>query len=730
MPKQPNDTDTHQFQQQQLQQEQKLSSTNYPPHPLKNLTSNEIQAVANAVRHYHYNDDTTRTRTTTTTNHKNNDDDHGNYTPRHPNMDETQLRFVALTLKEPKKDEMIRYYQNTNSNDTNQNGIDRPKRFAEVVTMNPVTGLGSEYFVELITEQTAIVISCETLPAGVQPMLTPDDCELAELLIHQSTEIATILYERYNITNIKQVSCDPWSIHLASDEEIQLTQWDCSNGTTTTGKPGRLVQTFLYYRMYGDDYECNHNAHPIDILPTVDLNARKVIDIFGLDRLPPPKIPVASVNFHRKLLSTNTYLEKSWRNETLRPYIVSQPEGPSFTVSTDDNNTVSWQKWSIQVGFNYREGIVLHNIKFDGRSIVNRASLVEMAVPYGDVHPPFQRKCAFDIGDYGLGYCANSLELGCDCLGHIYYFDFHVIDSAGTPILKPKVVCMHEQDDGLLWKHVEYRNGYNESRRSRVLIISSIATVVNYEYLFYWIFTQDGTMEYEIKLSGELSTNLLSSVEEKRIINNVDGTSGNTGDNDNQPNHGVIVAPAVNAQFHQHLFCVRLDMAIDGPDNTVSEIDIVRQPYDAITNPYGNGFSVQETILPTEQEAVRVADPTKARCWKISSHHCRNLINHKPTAYKLIPYTFGPAQPTLLADPMSALTKKGMFATANLWVTKYNDKERFPSGEYTPQQVGPADGLPKWIEQNRDIVGTDIVVWHSFGVCHIPRIEDFPVSSV
>ena len=86
---------------------------------------------------------------------------------------------------------------------------------------------------------------------------------------------------------------------------------------------------------------------------------------------------------------------------------------------------------------------------------------------------------AFDVGDYGLGYCANELTLGCDCLGHIHYFDATLSDSQGQPVKRKNVVCMHEEDAGILWKHVDYRNGHNESRRSRELIISSIATVVN-----------------------------------------------------------------------------------------------------------------------------------------------------------------------------------------------------------------------------------------------------------
>lgn len=65
------------------------------------------------------------------------------------------------------------------------------------------------------------------------------------------------------------------------------------------------------------------------------------------------------------------------------------------------------------------------------RPIMHRASMVEIIVPYGDPRHPFQHKCAFDVMDYGLGFTANSLELGCDCLGHIKYFDGMVNNAKG-----------------------------------------------------------------------------------------------------------------------------------------------------------------------------------------------------------------------------------------------------------------------------------------------------------
>lgn len=78
-------------------------------------------------------------------------------------------------------------------------------------------------------------------------------------------------------------------------------------------------------------------------------------------------------------------------------------------------------------------------------------------VPYGDPRHPANRKCALDGGDYGLGFAANSLALGCDCLGAVRYFDAALSDGRGEPVVVRNAVCLHEEDAGLLWKHVDYR---------------------------------------------------------------------------------------------------------------------------------------------------------------------------------------------------------------------------------------------------------------------------------
>ena len=63
-------------------------------------------------------------------------------------------------------------------------------------------------------------------------------------------------------------------------------------------------------------------------------------------------------------------------------------------------------------------------------------------------------------------------------------------ERTGDPLVVKKAVCMHEEDVGTLWKHVEYRTGHSEARRSRRLVISFIATIANYEYGFFWYLYQ------------------------------------------------------------------------------------------------------------------------------------------------------------------------------------------------------------------------------------------------
>lgn len=100
-----------------------------------------------------------------------------------------------------------------------------------------------------------------------------------------------------------------------------------------------------------------------------------------------------------------------------------------------------------------------------------------MNIPYADPRPPLHRKAAFDLGDIGAGISANNLKLGCDCLGSIHYFSTVLSDPAGKPQEFPNVVCVHEQDNGIGWKHTNFRTNKAAVVRNRELVIQTIMTV-------------------------------------------------------------------------------------------------------------------------------------------------------------------------------------------------------------------------------------------------------------
>jgi primary-amine oxidase len=325
-----------------------------------------------------------------------------------------------------------------------------------------------------------------------------------------------------------------------------------------------------------------------------------------------------------------------------------------------------------------------------------------MVVPYADPGPIRFWQNYFDTGEYQLGRLANSLELGCDCLGEITYVDAVVTDGAGDPATIANAICIHEEDVGVLWKHTDPANGSRQTRRQRRLVISFFVTVGNYDYGFYWYLYLDGTIELECKATGIVFTAHYDS----RIAP-----------------YASEVAPGVAAPYHQHLFNVRLDMSVDGDVNAVDEVEVAPMPIGP-DNPYGNAFQRSARRLPTESAAVRMAAPEVGRAWHIVNPVERNRLG-SPTAYALTPQGL----PVLQAAPGSAIHDRATFAAKHLWVTRFDAAERYPAGDLVNQSP-PGEGLPAYVAADRDIDGQDIVVWHTFGLTHFPRPEDWPIMPV
>ncbi len=502
-----------------------------------------------------------------------------------------------------------------------------------------------------------------------RPMVQLEEFMEIEAMIKADPSFIAACAKR-GITDMERVCIDPWS----------------SGNFGIAGEEGRhLCHTFAWLSI-GD--EENYYAHPIEGLNAViDIKRQEILRVDDHGVVPLPE----------KAFEYGARSQKTVR-EDLRPINVVQPEGVSFTL---EGRRLKWHDWDLVIGFNARESLTLHDLRYRGRPVLYRASVAEMVVPYGSPDGGHFRKNVFDIGEYGLGKLTNSLKLGCDCLGSIQYLDAWMGDMNGGLFQVENAICIHEEDTGILWKHWDFRTDKAEVRRARRLVISAICTVGNYEYGFYWYLSLDGTVELELKATG--------------IINTTACLPG-------QPSkYGREVAPGVVGQIHQHLFCARLDMAVDGEENTAVECNTQIEAKE--NNPYGNAFFEQETVMSRESEATRLANPASQRYWKFVNTNKQNHVGG-PTGYKLEPQNCV----TFMLDPEGPSGKRSAFGTNHLWVTAYDPEERFPAGEYMNHSDG-SDGLPAYSAKDRPLVNADLVAWHVFGLHHQPRPEDFPVQS-
>ncbi|CAG7917674.1 unnamed protein product [Penicillium olsonii] len=590
------------------------------------------------------------------------------------------LRFKTVDVQEPIKSEVIPLIEAERLGKPLD--VPRPARLIFSYFHRVDNGV---FFKGLVSLNDRKVVQVTELPAEIQGPADPDElAEMEEVCLKHPAVIKEI--EKMKLPPGMTVCTDPWV--YGTDEEDESR---------------RLYQCYMFIVPVNHP-QSNHYSLPCDFSPVFDAKTRELI---RMDNLPTgndhttketqPWKPVKAVEYAHDLLDQP-------QRDDLKPYLVQQPQGPSFNV---EGQLVEWQKWRFRVGFNVREGMVLYNVTYDRRNVFYRLALSEMTVPYGDPRKPYHRKQAFDVGDVGLGITCNQLTLGCDCLGHIKYFDGYRTDSKGNAVPLKNVICMHEQDGGILHKHSNYRNQLATVVRNRQLVVQMICTVSNYEYIFAWIFDQAGGVEYEVRATGILST---------MPIDNSDGLTVPWSTN---------VGPGVSAPNHQHVFSLRIDPAIDGFQNTVFYEESVKLPKElGIADPYGVGYISETSVI--DQAGHTETDVSKSRVFKIRNDSIMNNVSQKPVAYKISTVASQP----MLMSPDSFNRRRARFAEHPVWVTKYRDSELYAAGEFTSQSTSSSSGLETWAGRGENVVDTDVVFWHTFTLTHNPRPEDFPVMPI
>jgi primary-amine oxidase len=388
------------------------------------------------------------------------------------------------------------------------------------------------------------------------------------------------------------------------------------------------------------------------------------------------------------------------------PIVVQQPLGPGFRL---DGQSVSWQKWSFHFRIDRRVGLILNNIAYqDGdrlRSILYEASLSEIFIPYMDPDEHWYAKTYFDGGEFG-DFFSGAMEPG-ECPANAVFFDQMYADWKLSAQIKQRAACLFEQPAGVMaWRHDE--QGPIQTREARELVLRSIANAGTYDYIFDWIFCQDGSIRVRVGASGGDKT---KSVQSRTANDDPSGAASR---------YGRFIAESYVGVDHDHFFSFRLDFDVDGTSNSFvrEKMQVERLPETSLRK---SVWVAKPEIAKNEEEAKAHMNMEQPENWVIVNPNVKNYLGY-PVGYALM----GSENAMSLMVPEDYPQKRAGFTGYQIWATPYNEKERYAAGDYPAQSKG-GDGLPAWTKANRSIENTDIVLWYTMGFHHVPRSEDYPV---
>jgi primary-amine oxidase len=431
-------------------------------------------------------------------------------------------------------------------------------------------------------------------------------------------------------------------------------------------------------------------ARPIEgLYAVVDLDEKKVFRLVDTGAVP------VSPNTHEFARSLPPPSSERWAKR-------------SFIL---DGNQVRWRKWSFHFRMDRRVGLILSLVRFTDqgreRMVLYRGSIAEMFVPYMDPERGWSFRTYMDVGEYGFGLLSSPLARGIDCPEHAVFIDAILPNDRGEPVAGRSRICLFERSsDAPLWRHAETVNGAYGGRPATELVLRTIPSVGNYDYIIDWVLTEAGTLRIDVGATG---------------IDEVKGVAARTMADPSAARdtaYGTLVAPNLVAVNHDHFLSFRLDVDIDGPANTLVRQRLVREQLPGNTG--------RRSLWRVAEESVAEEGPLAAdvhggdEVWRIINPTLLNPLGQHP-GYELRPEHSA----TSLLAPDDFPQRRAGFSAAPLWITAYDPNELYAAGSYPNQSKG-GDGLPAYAAQHRPVENADIVLWYTMGFHHLPRPEDWP----
>ncbi len=583
------------------------------------------------------------------------------------------LKFQQITLLEPAKLDVLSWKSGTTV-----------KRRASV------TGRRETEVLEIEVDLTAKIIATVNIIEDVEIPISIEESSRAIKTVRDDSRMLEALKKR-GFVDPKTVDCAPFTVGyygIKSHEGQRLLRVGCFDISRSTN---------------------NIFGWPIEKLyALVDLRKMAVIEIVDDGIVP---VSSAEMNFTQAASAPLRPIQK--------PTLIAQPRGANFTLK---GNEVSWGNWRFHLRFENRQGTVISLARWSDRGnerhVMYQGYMSEMFVPYMDPDDGWYSRTYFDMGEYGIGHLASPLKPGIDCPKQATFLDGVLVDELGDPDERLNVLCIFERNTGdPAWRHYEVNNETYEGRPGVELVVRMASQVGNYDYVIDWVFNHAGEIEARVGSTGIVGLKGVRSQNMRDAIAQDDTKTG------------TLVAPGLSAVQHDHYFNFRLDLDVDGADNTF-QTDVYKQVALPPSNPRRSIYLVEPRLL--EKEGI--ADPgshhdheaaasTDVKLRVINEAKTNNVGNY--IGYEIVHSNHA----HFLADPEDWPAKRAAFLQGDVWVTPFDASEKYAAGQYVFASKGD-QGLPYWTQKSRPVRNTDVVVWVNLGMHHLTRAEDLPVMPI
>nr|XP_008517382.1 PREDICTED: membrane primary amine oxidase-like isoform X1 [Equus przewalskii] len=410
------------------------------------------------------------------------------------------------------------------------------------------------------------------------------------------------------------------------------------------------------------------------------------------------------------------------------PPLQVHPEGPRFSVQ---GNQVASSLWTFSFGLGAFSGPRIFDIRFQGERIAYELSLQEALAVYGGNSPSSLRSRYID-GGFGLGHFSSPLTRGVDCPYLATYMDWHFLLESQDPKTIHDAFCVFEQNQGLPLRrhHSDIHSHYFGGLAETVLVVRSVSTMLNYDYVWDMVFHPNGAIEVKFHATGYISSTFLFGAARR---------------------YGNQVGDHTLGTIHTHSAHFKVDLDVGGQKepNSVpgllgcSDLKWTTLPcspsegglenwvwaedmaFDLSSVPWSPEHQIQRLrvtrkLLETEEQAAFPLGGTHPRYLYLASNHS-NKWGH-PRGYRIQMLSFA-GEPLPQNSSMERAFSWGRYQLA---VTQRKEGEPSSTSIYNLNDPWtPTVGFTDFIN-NETVAGRDLVAWVTAGFLHIPHAEDVP----